>query len=177
MRLFLAIDLPEKLKKEINKLFLTKLAIKGIKPVEACNLHLTVYFLGEKSESEAKRISETLSKLEFEEFEIKLKGVGFFPYRVIFIELASGVEKLEKLNKKVTEMLSLEKQPFKAHLTLARNKFLSKREFLALIEKLNKIEFEKSFIAHELVLFKSTLTQNGPIYEKLASFKFRGKPF
>ena len=56
MRLFIAIDLSEEAKENIEKLKLELKGIKGIKLVSKENTHLTLKFLGEVSDNKAEEV-------------------------------------------------------------------------------------------------------------------------
>ena len=83
-------------------------------PSEACwklkNVHFTLQFLGEISESTGKDVQKTLESIDFEPFELSFRGIGAFPKpkfpRVVWIGTDSaGGEKLKELAKKVESAL------------------------------------------------------------------------
>ena len=66
------------------------------------------------------------------------------------------------------QALGFEKEGrFKSHITLARIK--SPQHIERLAAKLKQTAVTGSFEVHEIVLFKSTLTREGPVYEKVAT--------
>ena len=140
MRCFLAIDLSEKVKEELEK---AKKEINhdGIKLVEKENLHLTLNFFGEISEEKTSEIKNKLRDFKFEKIDAKLGNIGFFPsldyIRVVWISLEPN-EKVKELAKLINEKLNSQDKNFESHITLARVKFLkNKKEF---IEKLKTIK-------------------------------------
>jgi len=178
MRCFIAIDLPEKAKKELISV---QKQIKSKNPdikavfVKPKVLHINLKFLGETDDAQAKKIKNALKKLKFEPFKIKLSQAGVFTpqfIRVLWVDV-SPKEQLVRLQQDIDSMLEKEgfkqERRFEAHITLARIKFVKdKFEFVKNIEKIKvkPIEFEiKNFS-----LKKSTLTPEGPIYEDVIKF-------
>jgi len=78
VRTFIAIEVnAQDVLNSIHKIQ-TELNIKA-KPVELHNMHFTVQFLGEVSEEMIRRISGTLSDIEFYAFSISFASIGVFP--------------------------------------------------------------------------------------------------
>ncbi len=171
-RLFVAVDLPEELKKDIYG-FARQLEQDGIKLVEEKNLHITIRFIGEVPDETVPEIVSRLEKIKFQEFECKIKGVGVFPnpsyIRVVWVGLESG--QLAQLANSVLAALKgigkEEERGFSAHLTIARVK--KKADLQKFLEKNREREFGK-FKVGSFVLFESRLTPNGPAYAKLRTF-------
>lgn len=168
MRLFLGIEIPDSERERIEKIK-GKIKINGkIKWVEKENLHITLLFLGEK---DPEKVLKLLDKFKFESFEVSLKGLGVFPDmrrpRVLWIGVNYGVEKVKELYENLyikLESLNVEREKrFSPHLTIGRIKFGN--------VSYEKIDYESEiFNVNGVVLFSSTLTQNGPIYEKMKVF-------
>jgi 2'-5' RNA ligase len=149
------------------------------------NLHLTVKFLGNISESLAPKIYKIL-KEEINEnifkgkaIEYKLKGVGQFnKFSVIWVKLIGDIQFLQEI-KNSTEQLLAEKldiqrdkrTQFKPHLTIGRMKKdkINYQTFSGLKNLINEnknLEFG-SFFVDQVKLKKSDLTTKGPIYSDL----------
>lgn len=104
----------------------------GIRWIAAENLHLTVWFLGEVSDSRAKPILEALARrLETPAFEIHLAGFGVFPPsgppRVLWMGVTRGVGELSAVHDEIGRRLvpwgfAGEGRAYSAHLTIARVK-------------------------------------------------------
>ena len=180
MRLFVAVDLSGEIRENISRLSKI-LGVKGIKTVEKENLHLTLKFLGEVDDSKKDRIIAALDEIEFEQFKINFKGVGFFPnasrMRVIWVGVDEGADKLTALanavEDKMAELKFKKERRFVPHATIARVKRVDPNTKAALLEKLAKFEreeFGEMDITH-FSLKKSTLTPKGPIYEDVEIFK------
>ena len=186
MRLFIAIDLDNK---EYFKAIHKNIDVENAKVNFTKSFHLTLKFLGEVDDSKVDHLKEALQKIKFSSFKVKTTKIGVFPnenyIRVVWVGLEPE-DKLIQLKDFVDESLkgifSKEKDAwksgisgtadggFKAHLTLARVKFLTdKTKF---IESLKKIKFEqKEFEIKEIKLIKSTLTEEGPVYEDILKIK------
>ncbi|MEM2175107.1 MAG: RNA 2',3'-cyclic phosphodiesterase [Candidatus Micrarchaeia archaeon] len=170
MRCFIAIDIPEDLKEKINEFQsdLEKMFKNKIKFVEKENLHITLKFLGEINEKELEKLKRILESIKFSPFKVRLKEIGFFPdekfIRVIWIGGFSD-GKLEEISKIINEKLKKENfyfdERFSPHLTIGRVK-----EKIDITKINREIDFGE-FTVKEIKLKKSTLTQEGPIYEDL----------
>ncbi len=173
MRAFIAIELPDDVKKAITDLQEqignSDFKINWVKPEHQ---HLTLKFLGEVSERQAEEIKNRLEEVKVKSFTAAIKNIGFFPndnyIRVVWVYVNGKVLELQQaIDIKLADMFEKEKD-YKPHVTLGRVKFVKDR--VKLKEKL-KLKFEKSFAVEGFALFKSTLTSKGPIHERLALFK------
>lgn len=168
MRCFVAIDVAEHVKNNIAKIQ-KQIYENHMKLVEKNNLHITLKFLGEKTQSEIKEINNKLSSINIKKFKITFRGVSCFPsenyIRVVWIGVKS--KKLLKLCKEVHKLLGEEKQ-FIPHITIARVKrrptYLKEK-----IQNLKYVEIGDQTVKH-FVLKKSTLTPHGPVYDNLKLF-------
>jgi len=176
VRTFIAIEINDQgVLNSIHKIQ-AELNIKA-KPVKLHNMHFTVQFLGEVSEEMIRKISDTLSGIEFSAFSISFASIGVFPKpnspRVIWIGTNDGVNELEKLAEMIRSKLSQlgfsPDKKFKPHVTIFRVK--NKIENVSdKLEKFSSYYFGKQTIS-EFKLKKSELTPNGPIYTDLLVVK------
>ena len=178
MRLFIAFPLAEEVEERLGGI-IDDLKSRGgrIKWVEPKNIHLTARFLGDTQESLVGKLSELLDSVaaEYQAVSTTINGLGAFPNlsrpRVIWAGLGENTESLAKIAGDVemgVRRLRFKKEPkrFKPHLTLGRVKDPSGlQELIAYIESYTVEEIPVLF--DRLVLFKSTLTPQGPIYERL----------
>jgi len=108
----------------------SKLKIQA-KPVSINNIHFTMLFLGEISDSISQRVMEKLGSIEFQSFDVSIQGIGVFPKpsnpRIIWVGTDNeGGEKLRQLASTIIEKLSnlgfKADKPFKPHITVFRVK-------------------------------------------------------
>ncbi len=178
MRLFIAMPLSENVEKALEKIiFVFSREEARVKWVDPKNIHLTLKFLGESDKKLIPSISDAISRAAQKYGKVTgfIDSVGGFPNlkrpRVIWAGFSKPVDILARIAGEIEdEMVPLgfekENRPFKSHLTLGRVK--DSRWLGNLPEVINgyqvvpeKVEFDR------IVLFKSTLTLKGPIYERL----------
>jgi RNA 2',3'-cyclic 3'-phosphodiesterase len=164
MRCFIALNLSNHAKKEINELN-ELIDEKKFRKVKEENFHITMRFLGEITKQKAFELSRKLNEIKFNEFEIELNKTGFFGLNIVWIAPKEKT-KINELNEKLNELIGIEKK-FHVHVTLARNKNAEKKEFMELIEKLNKKKFLIKSKIHSIDLMKSELTEKGIKYSKI----------
>ena len=176
MRLFIAINLPNKVRDYVYNLC-KEINSNNIKVnwIHKKNLHLTMKFIGEVEDSKVNEIKDRLNHIEYEKFILNLETIGFFPnndfIRIIWIGV-NPEEKVIELQKKIdSSLLDLisKDQRFDAHLTIGRIKNIKNRE--EFIKKIKDTKLEKiQFNVNEFKLMKSTLSKDGPTYEEIANF-------
>lgn len=178
MRAFIAIEINdavrENLVKAQDKIERAKAA--KIKFVEPENLHLTIKFLGEITEEQAKEIGEILEGIakKYRKHSVKVKGIGVFPsynyIRVIWAGL-EGDEEIKKIAQDVEnamrELGFKKDKEFVSHITIGRVKYVrDKVELMLTLKELANEDFGE-FTVKAIELKKSTLTPKGPIYETI----------
>lgn len=186
MRLFIALPLPREIEELLGKIIFV-LKQKGggrIKWVAPKNIHLTVKFLGETEEAKLEGIKKAVGEIagRYPVVKCSVDKVGAFPDlvrpRVFWAGLSGDIEILESIVNEIEDaMASLgfarEEKRFKPHLTLGRVK-----ENYGLGDLVSYVKgYEMApepFAMETLVLFKSTLTPKGPIYERLYEAGLRG---
>lgn len=176
MRLFLAIDLPEKIEEELNsQIDDLRKQYPDFNWVSKENFHITVHYFGETNKLE--KIKEKIKDLLFdrERFYLYSMSVDVFANHklVIYLEF-----KREKRLEDVAEIIKnnfdgneYNNKKFVSHLTLARGRRSSKQQYFALKKKMARTDINISFKVNKLILFESILEERKPIYKKLASFK------
>lgn len=181
-RTFIAIKIA--LNKE-NLSFFSDLKLKfkdsSINWVNAENMHLTLFFLGNTSDNHISAISNELALLltESKSFSITLKGFGIFKNvldpRVMWI----GIDHSEILKDTKTLVdrvmvnsgFDVDCKVFKPHLTLGRIKNLTNKN--ALIEWVEKYKdrFFQDLLVNEIIFYESILSPKGPVYKVINTFK------
>src|SRR5882672_4091443 len=195
MRLFVALDIDDSIRARIA-LFLdgAREFAPDARWVRPESLHVTLKFIGEKSEDDVEKIKRTLATIASDKIDLTFLGYGFFPGarapRVFSIG-SEGGPKLTSLAAKVDESLAKldvpkEEHAFNAHLTLARGGggSGSRRQYKAhgpnhsfqrLQEKLAALPAPEfgTMTAREFFLYQSRLSPGGSKYRKLAGFALR----
>jgi 2'-5' RNA ligase len=178
IRTFVAVEMPADVQKQFREV---QTALRRtdahVKWVEPHNIHATLKFLGDVAEDQLEGLYEGVTKgvVGCAPFEIRLTQIGAFPDlkrpRVVWIGVDAGKEKLIELQKNVEEAISLhgfpkEDRKFSPHLTIGRVK--SPRGVDDLVTAIKETPFESNSIGiREVVVMKSTLTPEGPIYAPL----------
>ncbi len=177
MRTFIAIDIPRSLKQKIEaNTRKARANFPELKWVEPHNLHITLKFLGEVKE---KRLSDVEAAVKtaaslFSPFEIRIGAPDSFDsggsIRVLWLAVEQGAEPLTELAQTIDRELTKrgfprEKRPFQAHLTIARTRKTGPRVRFSQLGLPR--ESLPPFTVREVVIYKSTLTPSGPIYEKI----------
>lgn len=178
MRTFIAIELPERIKKKIEQLQTplkkTNAFVSWVKPE---NIHITLKFLGEVPEEKINEVSSSSGKaLEgAKKFTMSLKGMGAFPDsrrpRVIWIGAGSGEKELSSMASKIEEEMEKigfpkEDRKFSAHFTIGRVK--SPKNIEKLMELVKSSDFSTEDIeVNEVVVMRSQLHPAGAIYTPL----------
>lgn len=177
MRTFIALEIPDNVK---EKIFLSlneeRKKWRGVKWVEKENLHITLKFLGEVKEEKIPLISKVLDEVSerFKSFRLSLNVLGAFPTlknpRIFWIGI-SPEEKVKEIfefiEKKLKKLgFEKEKREFHPHITVARVK---KRGNFNIGEK----KLGDGFEIKEVILFKSELRPEGPLYTPLKRVRLK----
>ncbi len=186
MRLFIAIDLPKKVKNKIaNRVREIKNNYRHYRWVTEENYHLTILFLGEIDDFHLlvkikKAINEAIWSIK--PFFLYSRSINVFSNNkhIIYLEFFREKE-LEKLVQEVRNKFRIhfnliDNKKFIPHLTLARGKRSSKQQYLALIKKLQKIKIDVNFPINKIILYQSIISpvSKQPHYKKIASFSLNG---
>lgn len=177
IRIFVAIDMPTKVKDEIRKIqgeLKEKKLFEGrfINPDDA---HLTIQFIGYIEPIALPPIKKLLDPIKFDPISAKLGKMGTFGsngfVRVVWLEIIGEglLELAHKIEKALSIGTSSLHKPFQAHITIARVK--KSEDFKALKQAVEEINVEPlEFKIDSFVLKQSTLTSNGPIYVDLKNY-------
>ncbi len=169
-RCFVAVNLPEEVKKQIFERISKKFPPQDCKVVQEENLHVTLAFLGYLNEEEIALAREKMLALkERKAFEIELAGAGDFNNRVFWVGIKKGAKELEEIAQELQKMLKVSDERFSAHLTIARNKSLPREKAGELMKEIGKENFFACFRAETIDFMESVLSPKGPKYEKLFS--------
>ena len=172
-RVFVAIDIPQEIRRELKKIQDTLPEFKG-KKTEPYNLHLTLKFLGEVASDTIEKVKGELGKIKFKSFDVEINKIGFFDNRasriydnklIVWIFLTNCEELQQKIDSSLEGLFKPERR-FMSHLTLARVKNVKDKD--KFLKELEKIKLKNiTFMVNEFKLKKSTLTEHGSVYEDL----------
>ena len=167
MRIFLAIDLPTKTKKDLEaQLKEMGLEFPQFSWIPKENFHITLHFFGEvtKTEKLIDRLKEQL--YDKERFYLYSTDANLFINQKIIIYLNFRKEKkLLKIEEAVAD-----KKGFIPHLTFARSRISSKQQYFVLKKKVERLKIDIDFPVKHLILFESLPHGKYPVYKKLARF-------
>ncbi|HEY5975999.1 MAG TPA: RNA 2',3'-cyclic phosphodiesterase [Geobacteraceae bacterium] len=173
-RLFVAIDLPEETRNEVDHL---REALPGARWVPTDQLHLTLRFLGEVDEATLRSVQAGLATVQAEPFTLQVRGVGHFPPRrpprVLWVGLDGGTHLIDLQRQIETVVqatgLPAEERAFSPHITLARFREAAAAPVLAFEERQRAFACPPfSVVAFQL--YESTLTSSGAIHRVLTAY-------
>lgn len=172
-RLFVAIDLPEKVKDELACL---GGRLTGGRWVPREQLHLTLRFIGEVDARLQDKIVTALRLVQGEPFDLALRQVGHFgrPGRVLWVGMDPPPQILV-LQREVEAALVRagippEERPFSPHITLARLKGTPYPQ-LAAYEEEHRRFAASPFPVTEFHLYSSVLTSAGASHRREESYQ------
>lgn len=177
-RLFIAIDLPERIKDDITSIYS---AIPGAKWTEEEQLHLTLRFIGNTNEPTRQKIINALRSVSVQPFSMAIKGTGFFPPRkeprILWVGVSAGEELLRLQAKIERTMVSIgispEERKFHPHITIARLNG-SPHEKIAQFLTSNSLLSTESYTVNEYYLYESFLRKEGALHVKDATYRLVG---
>ncbi|MGF1669088.1 MAG: RNA 2',3'-cyclic phosphodiesterase [Balneolaceae bacterium] len=172
-RLFVAIDIPEKIKKSILEMELEENLFRRV-PFD--QLHITLFFLGNTHKKHVPEIISLLSDIFIEPFTIYTDKPGAFPSvknpRVIWIGL-NNTEKLVGLHHKVAEKIGcyhsdMPDKKYIPHITIAR----TRKKISNPAIYFDKLCFKggNKICVDSFHLYESCLSSDGATHKVLKSF-------
>jgi 2'-5' RNA ligase len=189
IRAFIAVELPEELKKELAAL---EMLLKNngppiVKWADPNSIHITLKFLGEIATESAEELMLALEEAAqgVAPFKLEVRKLGAFPApdrpQVIWVGVKGAVERINQLQQRIEsncEQLgfSRENRPFTPHLTLGRVRDDARPNER---QRLGKLLMETSFTAShdvdvtEINLLKSQLTPAGAIHTVIGTVKLK----
>jgi 2'-5' RNA ligase len=188
-RLFVALNIPEEIKKKIVELRRNLInQIPGNQyeklrwePEE--KLHLTLKFIGDVKDSFVDEIAGSLDFIrEYEKFNCELSKFGFFYNKRILKILWIGFKVDQSLNRLVEELnkklqsvsggsILPDKREYTAHLTLLRIKSNLDKDFITSFEQY--VIPETKFIAEDISLIKSELLPDKSRYVEVKKYHLK----
>ncbi|MBL7154416.1 MAG: RNA 2',3'-cyclic phosphodiesterase [Phycisphaerae bacterium] len=188
MRVFVAIDIDEVIKKDVADLQIElqgKVDIRkgDAKWVNPNNMHLTLKFLGETKDAQVVdlcKIAEDVAE-RHKKFDIKVETVGYFggkSARVLWVGAGQNCEELLKLQQELEEQLAeggwpKENRQYSGHLTLCRIRNSKAGFKLARLTEEYKDFKLGTLLARAVSVYQSELTPSGPIYTVLGRYELQ----
>lgn len=168
-RLFVGLEIPDELR---DRLVMIQSGVHGAKWVPRENLHLTLRFIGEVDEVQARDLAHDLFRVRAPGFELTLSGAGHFEANRRVRQLWIGIERNEALNALhdridalATRAVGPDNQRFRPHITVARLNGAppdAVRHWLAA----NSLFRSVPFAVERFVLFSSFLGKSQAIYRE-----------
>jgi RNA 2',3'-cyclic 3'-phosphodiesterase len=189
MRVFVGIDIPPLVRERVSN-YANELrkSVHDAKWVRPESLHITLKFIGEVEQARIADIQKALATVGGHPFEVRFRGVGFFPKatapRVFWVGIESGPD-LQALatavNGALAQLVDPETEKFKPHLTLARSgsgrpqgspKDRTKPKLHGLAAQVEGREPPDfgTMTASEFHLYESKLSRGGAEYKKVFTF-------
>lgn len=167
-RLFIAVDLPDDIKKSLAAL---GCGLPGVRWLVPEHLHLTLRFIGEADAGQFAAIRQGVTGQGLPPFNCRLQGLGCFPPKgrpkVIWagVDAETGLFRLQTAVEKNLRRLGLtpEERRFTPHITLARPKDTSHSAAAAYLSRYNSF-LTRPFIVQAFHLYSSLLTPRGAIH-------------
>ena len=182
-RLFVALKIPDEIKKKIFELRNEILPDWGkYKWEKEDKIHLTLKFIGEVDDNKVAQISYSLNFIEnYFKFDCRLSRFGFFfkkgAAKILWVGLSSDntlFRLVEEINIITLEKLSIpkEERKFKSHLTLLRIKNKDSYRFPVKVFEEYTIP-EIKFTTDEALLIKSELLPETSKYTVIKKYKLK----
>jgi RNA 2',3'-cyclic 3'-phosphodiesterase len=187
VRSFLAFDVNDELREYFKHIIhdLQK-ACADVRWVKPENIHLTLKFLGDVQEGDLDKISSTVAGhcLNVAPVTSFFTGIGAFPDlrcpKIVWGGLDDDSRAITSLAGDLEKSLAgygipQEQRPFKPHVTIGRVRSQHNvRNLTDLIDEMSSDHIiEQKFT--KMILYQSTLTTQGPLYEVLREFDMKGK--
>lgn len=179
MRLFTAIDLPDGFRNEVADLQApSALDARWTDPAQ---FHVTLRFIGDASPERAARYEQALADLTAPATRCEPYGLDVLPSRRSPRVLVLGLERTESLLALHTavgdalerEGLSPDDRDYTPHVTLARVGDTAPETVHAFLRTADVPSFP-AFQADRFVLYESTLTSDGAVYDPRAIYPLNG---
>jgi len=171
MRLFVALDLPDEVREQLETLCAGVPQMRWVPPE---NLHITLRFVGSVDNAAARDLDDALAAITFPSFELSLAGVGAFDEGRVVNTLWVGVpqnEALTRLQGKVEQAVSRaglnsgRQRKFKPHVSLARGRAAFEPKLQGWLTR-HALFRTPPFEVDSFALFSSILNPTGAQYTK-----------
>jgi 2'-5' RNA ligase len=177
MRIFIALDIPAEIRKNLaDYMQRARSYAPDARWARVEGLHVTLKFVGEVSEELGQKMKNALAQVKAEPFTVRFEGVGFFPNpraARVFWAGVDGGEALPRLASAVDVVLEKlgigrEEKAYHPHLTLARASSHPLRELASLLNA-PQPQFG-TMTACEFFMYRSQPQKGGSKYTKMERF-------
>jgi len=178
-RLFVAIELPESIKHLLVDL---DPEIRGVRWVDADQMHLTLSFFDLVPEDVDLKLREKLNMIHFGAFFLPIAGVGRFPPKglpkIIWIGVGRAHPHLFQLHKRVSDAavavgLEPDLRPWHPHITLARCRNVPPHLLRGFLK--SNVDLDAGMVRVESFhLYSSKLGPAGPTHTRELTFSCSG---
>jgi len=189
LRLFLAIQIPEAVKAELQRFqdelrpLLSKEEVRWAKPEQ---FHLTLKFLGNVPASEVDALAGAARTVcaATPPIPLRAEGVGFFPNpfapRVFWVDIKSTNQLLRPFQQQLEAAVGKfaaqeEAKNFAAHATLARFEKMRRGAVEKFVPRLRMDRLFGEWTAREVELVQSKLLPSGAVHAPVAVFRTKNE--
>ena len=185
VRAFFAVELPDNLAEPIAGLQSSLADAPGIRPTDPSQSHLTLKFLGDVAADDLEDVraagERAVDRAGVGPFDCTVAGLGVFPsleyVSVVWAGIEEGTEALARLHEALeAETTALGFEPaeheFTPHVTLARMDDGRGKDLVREVVRERDPELG-AFEVGSVSLIESTPTEDGPVYEPIATFDLR----
>lgn len=173
MRLFVGIEIPDKIKREIDK---------ALSPIRGTSrwwenfhdYHLTLLFIGEAKMEQLEIVKQRMDDLCFKPFQLRTDGFKFFNRRILYLDFphSSELEQLHtEIDRKFFEWVRPNEKKFIPHITVKR---WQRYEFEKLKKDVEKIELHSQVLSIDsIALFISEINSDFQKYHIIHRSRFK----
>ncbi len=179
-RLFTAIEIPDEIGEELHRLHLP---LPGARWVKQESYHITLRFVGDINNAQAREFVANLAMIEPDGFELRLSGLGVFggddPHAIwAAVEPQPKLEELARAHEKAARNAGLapETRAFRPHVTLARLKNSNAAAVARFLTRYGGYRSEPFFVTRTLLMSSRPGVGGGP-YGIEDRFPMRGLGF
>ncbi len=184
MRAFIAVDTSGEVRQRIIRMVdALKVESKDVRWVHPEKMHITMYFLGDLIEDELQVIEHVIhSAVEnIRPFSISVEGVWAFPRitapRVLWVGVKNDTGELKRMHDSLCRGFIEEgarvdyeaEKKYTPHITIGRVKGRNTGGLIEALDSATDGSFG-TFTVSEVVLYRSTLTPQGPLYNPIQVF-------
>lgn len=175
MRLFIALPLPVDVRARLAAL---QGGLAGASWIDGDAMHITLRFLGDVSEPDARDVGSALAEIYDPTFDLNISGIGYFERRGLVHTVWARVEKsdaLLHLHSKIESAVvrcgfDPEQRKFAPHVTLARMKGTPAERIGPWLES-SGVAVAPPFGAHNSTLYQSERGHGGARYTPLSEYE------